>query len=479
MASSPSFGRLTGPAKLKAVKDIVDQLTDDLKTDGLQPQKREALLEELKIYGRDPNFADPIFTQEGIRTLAKHAFNSSSANTSRGALRVLCNALLLKPSARQIFVSTGYDAKACSKLQNDDNSDDEFLLCRLLLLSTYNTDIDLPKLIGEYQLAEALVMHLQRHAKRYSPNSASKARVNPMDDMAMAETLKLLFNVTQFCPNQLAPFEPAIPSIVTILTNHDLPSPQSKTPLDPPFGPLLNTLLNLKLSTDAAKESLFPSSSPTVVSDRLIKLLALSIKAYTNPNLEQIVTPVVCALTVIYEHAPAVVRKAVQTALLPSEEDRQDVLGKADTLPSRLLRNWTNAEAPELGKAISHLYFDLSDRVPNKFVKNVGYGYASGFLFQNGIEIKPDSLSGNEVEGSDGVREINRPVNPITGQFLDTEKPVEVPEMTDEEKEREAERLFVLFERLKKTGIIDVVNPVEKAMQEGRFEELPDDDKSD
>lgn len=30
--------------------------------------------------------------------------------------------------------------------------------------------------------------------------------------------------------------------------------------------------------------------------------------------------------------------------------------------------------------------------------------------------------------------------------------------------------------RLKKTGVMSVQNPVEKAFHEGRFEELPDDD---
>ncbi len=60
-------------------------------------------------------------------------------------------------------------------------------------------------------------------------------------------------------------------------------------------------------------------------------------------------------------------------------------------------------------------------------------------------------------------------------RFFSEEPEDDGPEMTEEEKEREAERLFVLFERLKKTGVVDVVNPVEQAMREGRFEELPDD----
>lgn len=47
----------------------------------------------------------------------------------------------------------------------------------------------------------------------------------------------------------------------------------------------------------------------------------------------------------------------------------------------------------------------------------------------------------------------------------------DLSEMTDEEKEREAERLFVLFERMRSLGI-GVENPVRTFQQSGRFEEL-------
>lgn len=39
--------------------------------------------------------------------------------------------------------------------------------------------------------------------------------------------------------------------------------------------------------------------------------------------------------------------------------------------------------------------------------------------------------------------------------------------MTDEEKELEAEKLFVLFDRLEKTGMVQ--NPIRKAIQEGKL----------
>ena len=88
----------------------------------------------------------------------------------------------------------------------------------------------------------------------------------------------------------------------------------------------------------------------------------------------------------------------------------------------------------------------------------------------------PDTV----LKGEDGSDDLEgrlttvdgKEINPITGQRRDMEPQDFGPEMTDEEKEREAERLFVLFEKLKATGVVNVLNPVEQALQEGRFEEV-------
>jgi hypothetical protein len=39
--------------------------------------------------------------------------------------------------------------------------------------------------------------------------------------------------------------------------------------------------------------------------------------------------------------------------------------------------------------------------------------------------------------------------------------------------------MLMVCNRLKKTGVVDIQNPVAKAYQEGRFEELDDDADSD
>lgn len=353
--------------------------------------------------------------------------------------------MLIRPSARQIFVDLGYEQKACTQLRRD-AWDDEFLAGRVIFLTTYGTSVDLEKLIDEYGLATTIVAKLARHAELATNDAASKAAVDPMQDMALGETLKLMFNVTHFCKQKADAFAPAIPHVLTILTAREVPSSR---PLDGSFTHLVNALVNLKLDSPDNKAALFPAQSqePTTPgtespADRLITLLDRALAtADADADLEQTITPLVTVLRVVQDAAPPAVQQRMRARLLPSAEDRATVLGKGATLPARLLRNSTNPLAPQLRDGISHLLFELSERDAGKFVDNVGYGYASGFLFQNNIPV-PRSASGGESGGSGG-----RPVNPVTGQFLDREPSVEGPEMTDEEKEREAERLFVLFER--------------------------------
>lgn len=470
MATIP--GSLAGPAKLTAVSNLLGKLKEDLEAGNLSVQERDSALEELKIYGRDPRNSDPIFTKEGIETLTRHAFKEPSSSTSRNALRVLCNALLLRPETRQIFVDLGFEPQACLQLKND-HRDDEFLISRILLFTTYGTTIDLQKLVDEHHLASTIIENLKRHADRVSAQTSATPTTNLMEEMALAESLKLLFNITSLC--KTVDSSPAVVPLVGLLCKIEVSSPTA--PLSPPLGLIVNALMNVSLDQESAKNSLFAEGSAPRVTDKLVNLLDLSMKVYPDNDLETSVSPLVCLISNVYEHAPDATREALRKKLLPTDNDRQGVLGQGDNLPARLLQNWTNPLAPKFRDAVAELFFDLSDRDATKFVENVGYGFASGFLFQRNIPV-PDSIKeGQSTSGASSSG--GRAVNPITGQFLDAEGVSELPPMTDEEKEREAERLFVLFERLNQLGVISVENPIREAVQSGRFEELPDDENVD
>lgn len=59
-------------------------------------------------------------------------------------------------------------------------------------------------------------------------------------------------------------------------------------------------------------------------------------------------------------------------------------------------------------------------------------------------------------------------INPVTGSTVKPKS--DVPEMTEEEKEREMEKLLVLFDRLEKTGALPKdQNPIRKAIHEGKL----------
>lgn len=85
----------------------------------------------------------------------------------------------------------------------------------------------------------------------------------------------------------------------------------------------------------------------------------------------------------------------------------------------------------------------------------VGYGNAAGFLMNRGLFSGIPASRDNE-SSKDG--EELKEIDPVTGQI---KKEVADPfvGMSDEDKERESEKLFVLFDRLNKTGVFQPINP--------------------
>jgi len=289
--------------------------------------------------------------------------------------------------------------------------------------------------------------------------------------MAFTETIKLLFNLTHFAPEKVDLFSRSVPNLFKILCKRTL----SSLPLRSPITYLVNALLNLDLSSQAG--CVFPSFNSIYNVARLIEILDFSVE---NPNdnrdnqrnqlFDEAGAPLISLLRKIFEISPDQAKEYMQKRLLPSNEERKNPIGKDGSLASRLLQLSISAAAMNIRQHLASLLFEVSNSNPEEFVRNVGYGYASGLLLSAGVQL-PQSALEDLSTSSDSS---GRVFNPVTGQALDSEPQIKDPfsEMTDEEKEQEAERLFVLFERLKQTGVVDIQNPVEKALHEGRFEEL-------
>lgn len=280
---------------------------------------------------------------------------------------------------------------------------------------------------------------MSRHAKQF-PKSGRKP-LSQMDELALSDTLKLVYNISKIFPNLGPEFSPSIPHILKIICRIDIPA----KPLDGLVGGLLNTLSILDLEEKKGKifesSPLFPAFDNNCNVDKLVSILDQATSIYSPAELEANAVPLLYSLIAIYEVAPDGPRKHMQSLLLPEDTDRSLPIGQSDTLSSRLLKLSTTHFA-NLKVTISELMFVLSGKDAEKLTKNIGYGFAAGFLAARGIEMPQSATEASSAkDGPDTAR------NPITGQRWAAEPQDTGPPMTMEEKEREAERLFVLFER--------------------------------
>jgi hypothetical protein len=261
---------------------------------------------------------------------------------------------------------------------------------------------------------------------------------------AFCETLKLLYNLSAKYAKGGASFYPCLEPILKIL--HQLPIPWP--PLQPPLTWLINSLVNLTDNQKTGKPStgspIFPSSNENTHIERLVQILRMAAEKHSDEEMDTNGAPLVQVLLQIAESAPAGPKARLRELLLPSAKDREGVLGTGDSLSARLLRLSTAPVANHLRQLIPALLFELSDKDVEKFVHNIGYGFAAGFLQSQGLQ-PPGGLESRGTSSAQDEEAFE--VNPITGQRRDREPNIDLPNMTDEEKEREAERLFVLFER--------------------------------
>ncbi|KAI5294901.1 hypothetical protein KEM52_002906 [Ascosphaera acerosa] len=451
--------------------ELISLLRSRLITDDSLDEDTLKALRQLRVLGRTPSTASAIYCRDGLETLSRYAFHSADVEVSREAMRCLANALLLEPSMRQIFVDLGNGPKAAEKLKAA-NSDDEFLAARLLFLTTYGTNASFDELFERRDLAASITNHIERHRRQVGRGKARKFA--PADELGLCETLKLLFNVTTHCPDKTAAFTPTVTPILDILKGLLLPIP----PIQQPINYLINALLNLDLQRGPDKAS----------ADHMIHILHRAVLDQPTQQLESCLIPLLTLLRKICGTVDAEVKRRMQELLLPSGADRDLPLGESDSLASRLLKLSATTTSTQLRDAIGFLLFDLSESDPETFVRNIGYGHAAGFLVNHNMSMPesakaafdPQSKAPSEAQHTRTSRRASTAdqpqnlVNPVTGQRLDAERPVRMPEMTNEQKEREAERLFVLFQRLEAAGIAK--HPVREALEQGRLEELPDSD---
>ncbi|KAJ7499505.1 guanine nucleotide exchange factor [Mycena latifolia] len=159
--------------------------------------------------------------------------------------------------------------------------------------------------------------------------------------------------------------------------------------------------------------------------------------------------------------------------LVPAALDRSAAAGtlegRADLL-GRCLRLMGSVYHPRLKDGVGELLYACCDQDAGTMSTLLGYGNVAGFLFNKGIMSAPPpptTTAGSSTGAGTSAAvaaAAAEGINPITGTAQEARAPA--PEMTDEEKEREMEKLFVLFDRLERTGALPASqNPMRRAIE--------------
>ncbi|KAF8953805.1 hypothetical protein BGZ52_002470 [Haplosporangium bisporale] len=209
-------------------------------------------------------------------------------------------------------------------------------------------------------------------------------------------------------------------------------------------------------------------------------------------ELDEIVPPLVIVLTNIAS-AGGEAKAALKARLLPDDVDRSQPLEKGNTFSARLIRRMTSIRFPQIRETVSQLLYIVCDEDAALLTRHVGYGNAAGFLMNRNLGM-PASMQGggggeeeeeeNENENEEEVEELPSPtsgpsssarqarrfssasaVNPITGAYYPDPSAIRtaMADMTEEEKEEEAGKLLDMFDKLRRTGVMEVRNPALEA----------------
>lgn len=110
------------------------------------------------------------------------------------------------------------------------------------------------------------------------------------------------------------------------------------------------------------------------------------------------------------------------------------------------------------------------------FLELVGYVLAKTFIELNNIEIPSNINLEDYLKPKYGDKDFNFELNNINvawDSILHSHQAEPNLDMSEDEKEREAEKLFVLFDRMEKTGVFEnFKNPVREWQQLGKFEDI-------
>ncbi|XP_061780555.1 chaperone Ric-8B [Nerophis lumbriciformis] len=481
----------------------------------VQPSCQKTCLETLRILSRDKCVLAPIATRDGVLTLARMArLNAGGmAGDEQGrpeestqseeeervvveALKCLSNVLFNSPAAQQVSVDVKLAHGLCANLHASSSWHHEvglFTLRILFLLSALRADLS-EQLRKEGQAVKLLTGVLERTLDVSWDGPYEVARPDPQamplpaeDNERVMEALKALFNLTVSSGGKEDEHQYRL--ITAILRHLLMLKTEKEEKTEEVHSHTINVLSNL----------------PVPCMDVLIDLpVQGGVETYGGKNMDAIqvlldfmekridkgsnyiegLTPVLSLLTEASRRHREI-RRYVKAQVLPPLKDVKTRPEVGTTTRNKLVRLMTHVEMP-VKTAAAEFLFVLCKESVDKLCKYTGYGHAAGILLNKGLlggGRGETEYTDDEDTDTEEYKTAKPFINPITGH-VEEPMPNPMEEMTEEQKEYEAEKLATLLNKLSGQRLIrpmgvkrdGTLAPLEETLRVPHDEDSPGSD---
>ncbi|GAA6101855.1 synembryn-B isoform X1 [Tachysurus ichikawai] len=494
-------------ARIKLCQGILSVLRQPVR-----PQCQSTCLETMRILSRDKRVLGPVATHDGIVTLAQLACvplpdvdvepleKSLSVAEERvvvEALKCMCNVVFNSVAAQQVGADVQLAQGLCARLRKLTVSkhDVELFSLRLLfLLSALRPDVR-RALHEESDVVELLIGILERTldvcwAGQYEvtfPNSQAPPLSLERSERTM-ETLKVLFNLTMANSSD-EHNDHQLRRITAIMRHVLMLRAQTEEKTEDVHSNAINLLSNLPVScldvlVDVPVQGGLEKYGGKNMDVLQVFLDFMEKRINKGSNYKEGLTPVLSLMTESSRYHREI-RRYLKAKVLPPLKDVKVRPEVGSTVRNKLVRLMTHIDMGVKQGAAEFLFVLCKENVDN-LLKYTGYGNAAGLLVARGLlaggrgdtEYSPDEDSDTEEYKS------AKPfINPITGH-IEEPMPNPIDDMTEEQKEYEAQKLANMIGELSRQQLIrpmgvrkdGTLAPLEETLRTCRVPECSDSD---
>uniref|UniRef100_A0A8P4G7X1 Synembryn n=1 Tax=Dicentrarchus labrax TaxID=13489 RepID=A0A8P4G7X1_DICLA len=440
----------------------------------VQPSCQKTCLETLRILSRDKRVLAPVATREGMLILGgmarlrageeevdneksseEDALSEEEERVVVEALKCLCNVVYNSPAAQQVSVDVQLAHGLCASLRKARTWHHEVGLFTLRLLFLLR-DWHAVRLLSE-------VLEHTLDVRWVGPYEAARpdpqALTLPAEDNERAmEALKALFNLTlsyaggKDDDHQFRLIAATLRHLLMLKT-------ETEEKTEEAHSHAVNLLNNLPVScldvlidvpVQGGEERYGGKNMDAV--QMLLDFMEKRIDK--GSNYKEGLTPVLSLLTEgSRQHRE--IRRYIKAQVLPPLKDVKIRPEIGTTVRNKLVRLMTHVDMGVKQTAAEFLFVLCKESVDN-LLKYTGYGNAAGLLVARGLLAGgrgETQYSEDEDSDTEEYKSAKPFINPITGH-VEEPMPNPIEEMTDEQKEYEAQKLVNMFDKLSRQNVI-------------------------